>query len=125
MQTIVGKRPVAQVASEFLSLKRIAVTGVSKKKPGAHGSNAVYERLRARGYDVFAVNPNADSIDGAPSYPNLTSIPGGVDAVVIGTRPDRAQATMRECVDLGIKYAWMHRSVDAGSVRTPEAAAAD
>jgi hypothetical protein len=23
---------------------------------------------------------------------------------------------MRECADLGIKYAWMHRSVDAGSV---------
>jgi len=116
MQTITGRRPLAEAAAEFLSTRRIAVTGVSGKNPGGHGSNTVYQRLKERGYKVFAVNPNADSIDGDPCYPDLKSIPGGVDAVVIGTRPARAEATMRECVDLGIKYAWMHRSVDAGSV---------
>lgn len=46
----------------------------------------------------------------------MRSIPGGVDAVVIGTRPETAEATMRECADLGIKRAWMHRSFGAGSV---------
>jgi predicted CoA-binding protein len=116
MQTVVRRKPIAEAASEFLASKRIAVTGVSKKNPGGHGSNAVYERLRARGYEVFAVNPNADAIADDPCYPDLRSIPGGVDAVVIGTRPERAEATMRECAELGIKYAWMHRSVDAGSV---------
>jgi uncharacterized protein len=116
MQTTVSRKPIAEAASEFLTRKRIAVTGVSKKNPSTHGSNAIYQRLRARGYEAFAVNPNADSIGGEPCYPDLKSIPGGVDAVVIGTRPERAEATMRECVDLGIRYAWMHRSVDAGSV---------
>ena len=116
VQTIVERRPIAEAASEFLSSKRIAVTGVSKKNPTGHGSNTVYQRLLDRGYEVFAVNPNADTIGGRPCYPDLRSIPGGVDAVVIGTRPDRAEATMRECADLGIKYAWMHRSVDSGSV---------
>jgi predicted CoA-binding protein len=116
MQTAVGRKPVAEAASEFLSQKRIAVTGVSAKNPGAHGGNTVYDRLRARGYEVFAVNPNANSVEGEPCYPDLKSIPGGVDAVVIATRPERAEATMRECADLGIKFAWMHRSVDAGSV---------
>ena len=116
MQTTVERISIAEAASEFLSKKRIAVTGVSKKNPSGHGSNAVYGRLRDRGYEVFAVNPNADSFDGRPCYPDLRSIPGGVDAVVIATRPEHADATMRECVDLGIKYAWMHRSVDAGSV---------
>jgi uncharacterized protein len=116
MQTTVERRPIAEAASEFLSNKRIAVTGVSKKNPNGHGSNTVYQRLRDRGYEVFAVNPNADSIGGEPCYPDIRSIPGGVGAVVIGTRPERAEATMRECADLGIKYAWMHRSMDAGSV---------
>ena len=115
MQTVT-RRPIAEAASEFLSSKRIAVTGVSRKNPTGHGSNTVFERLRDRGYAVFAVNPNADIIDGTPCYPDLKSIPGGVDAVVIGTRPDRAEATVRECAELGIKYVWMHRSVDAGSV---------
>ena len=41
---------------------------------------------------------------------------GGVDAVVIGTRPEIAEDTMRECAQLGIKHVWMHRGPGAGSV---------
>lgn len=104
-----------EAASAFLANKRIAVTGVSRK-PKDHGSNTVFKRLRDRGYEVFAVNPNADEVEGAPSYHNLKSIPGGVDAVVIGTAPARALSTMRECDELGIKYVWMHRSYGQGSV---------
>jgi uncharacterized protein len=104
-----------EAATEFLSHKRVAVTGVSRNA-GGHGSNAVYQRLKQRGYDVYPVNPNAEEIDGAPCYPDLHAIPGGVEAVVIGTRPDRAQATMVECDDLGIKDVWMHRSFGVGSV---------
>jgi uncharacterized protein len=104
-----------EAASEFLAHKRIAVTGVSRK-PKEHGSNNVFKRLRDRGYKVFAVNPNADEVEGARSYHDLSSIPGGVDAVVIATAPDKAQGTMRECVKLGIKHVWMHRSYGQGSV---------
>ena len=106
---------IKEAASEFLANKRIAVTGVSRK-PENHGSNVVYKRLRERGYQVFAVNPNADEVEGDPSYHNLQSIPGGVDAVVIGTRPEIAEETMRECAELGIKNVWMHRGPGAGSV---------
>jgi predicted CoA-binding protein len=102
-------------ATEFLAAKRVAVTGVSRK-PQGHGSNAVYQRLRQRDYEVFAVNPNASSVEGDTCYPDLTSIPGGVDWVLIGTRPETADATMRECADLGIKRVWMHRGPGAGSV---------
>ncbi len=106
---------VKQAASEFLAKKRIAVTGVSRN-PKGHGSNIVYQRLRQRGYEVFAVNPNADEVEGDPCYQDLKSIPGGVDAVVIGTRPETAEATMRECAELGIRHVWMHRSYGGGSV---------
>jgi predicted CoA-binding protein len=106
---------IKDAASEFLDHKRVAVTGVSRK-PGDHGSNVVYKRLRARGYQVFAVNPNADEVEGDRSYPDLRSIPGGVEAVVIGTRPAIADQTMRECAELGIKHVWMHRGPGGGSV---------
>jgi uncharacterized protein len=106
---------VKAAATEFLAYKRVAVTGVSRE-PNGHGSNVVYRRLRDRGYEVFAVNPNADLVEDDPCYRDLRSIPGGVDAVVIGTRPDAAEATMRECADLGIKHVWMHRGPGAGSV---------
>ena len=106
---------IDEAATEFLSLRRVAVTGVSRK-PKNHGSNTVYKRLRERGYDVFAVNPNADAVEGDPAYRDLRSIPGGVEAVVIGTSPERAEQTMRECAALGIEHVWMHRGPGAGSV---------
>ena len=74
------------------------------------------QRLRERGYEVFAVNPNADEVEGDRCYHDLGSIPGGVEAVVIGTRPETAEETMRECVELGIGHVWMHRGPGAGSV---------
>lgn len=106
---------VKEAATAFLSNKRIAVTGVSRKAQG-HGSNAVYKRLRDHGYEVFAVNPSADEVEGDRCYHALRDIPGGVDAVVIATKPDAAEATMRECAELGITHAWMHRSFGEGSV---------
>lgn len=106
---------VKEAASEFLSKKRVAVTGVSRN-PKGHGSNIVYQRLRDRGYEVFPVNPNADSVEGDTCYHDLSSIPGGVEAVVVGTNPETAQTTMEECAKLGIANVWMHRSVGTGSV---------
>jgi len=106
---------VKEAAATFLASKRIAVTGVSRNG-GGHGSNAVYKRLRDRGYEVFAVNPNADTVEGDRAYHHLADIPDGVDAVVIATRPEQAEATVRECNDLGIKQVWMHRGPGPGSV---------
>jgi predicted CoA-binding protein len=106
---------IKAAAAEFLANRRIAVTGVSRN-PQGHGGNVVYQRLRERGYTVFAVNPNAEEVEGDTCYQDLKSIPGGVDAVVIATRPEVAEPTMRECADLGIRYVWMHRAFGAGSV---------
>jgi len=106
---------INEAASAFLANKRVAVTGVSRH-PENHGSNAIYRRLRERGYEVFAVNPNASQVEGDRSYPDLKSIPGRIQAVVIATRPEIAVDTMRECVELDIKHVWMHRGPGAGSV---------
>jgi uncharacterized protein len=108
-------------AAAFLAHRRIAVTGVSHA-PKGHGSNTVYVRLRERGYSVFAVNPNAPTVEGDPAYPNLRAIPGGVEAVVIGTRPEHALAAVEEAAALGIRWVWMHRGFGGGSV-SPAAAA--
>ena len=106
---------IREAAAEFLANQRIAVTGVSRT-PKSHGSNTVYRRLRDRGYEVFAVNPNAAQVEGDRAYRDLRAIPGGVEAVVIGTRPEIAEDTMRECAALGIRHVWMHRGPGAGSV---------
>ena len=111
---------IEEAADAFLGHKRIAVTGVSRD-PKGHGSNIVYTRLRDRGYEVFAVNPNADRVEGDACYHDLKSIPGGVEAVIIGTRPQHAAFAIEECKELGIDMVWMHRSFGTGSC-SPEAA---
>lgn len=110
---------VSTAIDDFLAQKRIAVAGVSREAAG-HGGNIVYQRLRDRGYQVFAVNPNADTVEGDRCYHDLRSIPGGVDAVVIATAPEAALGVAQECEELGIKRVWMHRSFGTGSV-SPEA----
>ena len=112
---------IKDAAAEFLAKKRIAVTGVSRN-PAQHGANVVYRRLRERGYNVFAINPNTTEVEGDSCFENLKAVPGGVDAVVIATRPEYAMATMRECADLGVTHVWMHRAVGGNSV-SEEAAA--
>lgn len=106
---------VARAAEDFLSQKRIAVAGVSRD-PAAHGGNVVYRRLRERGYEVFAVNPNAEQVEGDACYHDLASIPGGVDAVVIATNPRATPSVVEDCRSLGIRQVWMHRSFGEGSV---------
>lgn len=103
------------VADRFLSQRRIAVAGVSRQGGGSHGGNVVYTRLRDRGYEVFPVNPNAESVEGDPCYPNLACISGGIDAVVIATPPAESARVMRECVDLEVDLVWIHRSFGGGS----------
>jgi predicted CoA-binding protein len=109
-----------EAAHEFLAQKRIAVAGVSRQS-ARHGANTVYRRLRERGYEVFAVNPQADTVEGDPCYRDLRSIPGGVDAVVIGTTPAVAESVVRDCHELGITRIWMHRGYGPGSVSEAEA----
>ena len=106
---------IKDAATEFLAATRVAVTGVSRT-PAGHGANVVYQRLRDRGYDVFAVNPNADTVEGDPCYHTLADIPGGVDGVVIATNPAATGDVVDQCVSLGIKRVWMHRSFGGGSV---------
>jgi predicted CoA-binding protein len=105
-----------QAAADFLAQSRIAVAGVSRSGDSSHGANVVYKGLRNAGYQVFAVNPSADQVEGDPCYHDLKSIPDGVDAVVIGTAPEESAAVVRDCAQQGIRQVWLHRSFGGGSV---------
>lgn len=112
---------MATLTADFLGQRRIAVAGVSRT-PETHGGNGIYRRLKDRGYEVFALNPNAESVEGDRAYPDLRSIPDGVDGVVIATAPAHAEAIVRECKELGIRRVWMHAGPGATSV-SPDAVA--
>jgi uncharacterized protein len=91
---------------DFLSQKKIAVVGVSDKRET--GCNLNYKKFKENGYTVYAVNPRIDSYDGAPCYPDLKSIPEKPDAVFILANPRVTDQIVQQCVEMGIRYIWMH-----------------
>jgi predicted CoA-binding protein len=102
------------LVSEFLGGKRVAVAGVSRGAGSA--ANPVYRKLRDSGYEVFPVNPNASEVEGAKCYPDLASIPGDLDGVVIATHPSVSSQIVRQAVDRQVRRIWFHRSFGQGSV---------
>lgn len=106
---------------EFLTHKRIAVAGVSRDNSAHPVGNLIYHRLKATGHDVFPVNPTMETFEGAPCYPNLQSIPGGVDGVVIITRPAATEQIVHDCSDAGVRRVWMHASFGKVSSVSQEA----
>ena len=108
---------------DFLAQKRIAVAGVSRDHSQHPAGNLIYRRLKSTGHDVFPANPHMQSFEGDRCYPDLRSIPGGVDGVVIITRPETTERIVRDCSDAGVRRVWMHESMAKGSSVSPEAVA--
>ena len=106
---------------DFLAQKRIAVAGVSRNKSHHPVGNLIYRRLKTTGHEVFPVNPHMPTFEGERCYPDLMSIPGGVDGVVIITRPELTTRIVRDCDTAGVKRVWMHQSLGKGSSVSQEA----
>ena len=100
--------------AEFLAGKRIAVAGVSRQPQQA--ANAIFRKLRDGGFEVVPVNPNAAELEGVRCFPDLASVPGAIDGVVIATHPDAATDIVHQCAAKGVRQVWFHRSFGAGSV---------
>jgi predicted CoA-binding protein len=97
---------IENLVQSFLAQKTIAVVGVSDKRET--GCNLNYKKFKENGYRVYAVNPRISTYDGATCYPDLSSIPEKPDAVFMLTSPKNTEQIVQQCVDLGIKYVWMH-----------------
>ena len=121
MTTAVTSTTLDARVHDFLAQRRIAVAGVSRDNSQHAASNLIYRRLKSTGHDVFAVNPHMQSFDGDRCYPDVQSIPGGVDGVVVVTRPETTAQIVRDCNDAGVRRVWMHQSIGRASSVSPEA----
>lgn len=106
--------------AEYLKARRIAVAGASRdpRQP----ASAVARRLRETGHEVVPVNPRTAEIEGQRCYPDVRSVPGSLDAVMIVTHPEVSAEVVRQAAERGIRQIWFHRSFGEGSV-SPEALA--
>jgi uncharacterized protein len=96
---------------DFLAQKKIAVVGVSRN--GNKFGNVAYRDLKAKGYQVFAVNPRLSQAEGDACWPDLMQIPEKPDAVVIVVPPPETEKVVRDAYQAGIKRVWMQQGAES------------
>ena len=97
----------------FLSQKTIAIAGYSSDSNQV--ANHLYNKFEENGYQVFGINPKADSIKDIECFSSLDDLPDIPEAVMISTPPQGTMKIIEDCVRLGIKHAWIHCSFGVGS----------
>jgi hypothetical protein len=95
----------------FLSKKILAVVGVSRDSQ--QFANMAYRLLKERGYTVYAVNPNAEHVEGDRCYPNIASLPVHVEGVVVMLPPQKTIQVLPEIAQLGIRSVWLQQQTDS------------
>jgi len=97
--------------SEFLKLKTLAVAGVSRSEK-KFASN-MYKTLKAKGYSLYAVNPNTTNIKGETCFPDIQSLPKLVDGVVIAVPPAQTEKVVKDAVAAGVKNIWIQQGAES------------
>ena len=92
---------------DFIQSKHIAVVGVSRndKKFG----KIIYNELKQRGYQVYAVNPQVKEIAGEPCYPNLSALKDKVNAVVVCVPPQQVGQVLQDAAQTGLVKVWLQQ----------------
>lgn len=87
----------------------IAVVGISDNP--ARPSNEVASYLIAQGFKVSLVNPNLQNVFSLPCWPDLRSVPDGVDIVDVFRRSEAAGVVVDEAITVGARAVWLQEGV--------------
>ena len=100
--------------NNFLAQRSLAVVGVSRN-PNKYG-NKIFRQLKASGYEVYAINCAASTVEGQPCYPNLAGLPVKVDGVVAVVPPEQTRRIANEAIKLGIRHIWMQPGAESDTL---------
>ncbi len=94
--------------------EKYAIVGVSrdKKKYG----RMVFDSLKQKGYQVYAVNPSFSEIEGEPVFASLKEVPKDVKRVIIVTPKSQSASIVQQASECGMTHVWIQQTCD-----TPEA----
>jgi predicted CoA-binding protein len=100
-----------ETIDDFIAQRSLALVGVSRKK--SKFGNMVLKELQSRGYRIFPIHREAQSIQGERCYPNLQSLPEPVGGVVLVVPPKETEAVVREAALAGFKRVWMQQGAES------------
>ncbi|MFN3655124.1 MAG: CoA-binding protein [Candidatus Nitrosotenuis sp.] len=94
---------------QILSLKNVAVVGMSKNEEKA--ANYVPRYLINHGYNVIPVNPTTDKILEHKSFANLADIDQQVDIVDVFRPSEQVLPVVQEAIKLKPKVIWLQEGI--------------
>ena len=94
---------------KILSLKKVAVVGMSKNSSKA--AHYVPKYLSDNGYDITPVNPTTDEILGKKSYSSVSEIDGEIDIVDVFRPSDQVLPVIEEAIKLKPKVIWLQEGI--------------
>lgn len=98
----------------FLAEPAIAVVGVSRS--GRKFGNFASRALRGKGYRVYVVHPEAETIDGVRCYKRFTDLPEPVRCALVIVPPADAVKIVREAAAAGIGLVWLQQGAESPEV---------
>lgn len=99
------------------AISTVAIVGLSRSFH--KDSQFIGRYLQKAGYRIVPVNPSADAILGEKAYPDLSSIPFGVDAVDVFLPQKLIPEAVAQAIAIEPKAIWLQ----LGTGKNPEAKA--
>jgi predicted CoA-binding protein len=106
---------MADIAEHLESANTVIAVVGATDTPWKYGGK-IYRDLKAKGFLVRAVNPNRNSVDGDPAYPDLASVPDEIDIVDVVVPPDVAERIVVDAAELGLTHIWFQPGAESQRV---------
>lgn len=94
-----------KLMDDFLARGAFAVAGASSNRD-KYG-NKVLRAYLQNNRTVYPINPREEEVEGLRSYPDVASLPEGVEALSIVTPPSVTVSVVDAALDRGIQWLWM------------------
>lgn len=102
---------IQEQIDNFLKGAPHAVVGASRDR--SKYGNKVLRAYLQNNRPVFAVNPNANEVEGVPAFPDLASLPESVHGISVITPPKVTEEIVRQAAELDIKNIWIQPGAES------------
>jgi hypothetical protein len=93
----------------FLSLKKVAVIGISRSESKA--AHFVPKYLSENGFDIIPVNPNSNEILSKKCYKEITEVEGDIDIVDVFRPSEDVLPFVRDAIKKNPKVIWLQEGI--------------
>lgn len=97
--------------NDFVSQKVLAIIGVSRNSQKF--GNMAYREMTAKGYTLYPIHPEAETLEGVRAYKDFASLPEKVGGALIIVQPEQTEQVVRQAAAAGITRLWIQQGAES------------